>query len=129
MSTRVQTSRESEADRPNIIFIMADDMGYGDLGCYGATKIPTPNMDQVAREGMRLMDAHSSSAVCSPSRYTILTGRYHWRTRLQAGIVGLWGAPLIASDRLTIGSLAQRHGYRTACIGKWHLGWNWPISP
>ena len=78
-------------------------------------------------QGMRFTDAHSSSGVCTPSRYTILTGRYHWRTRLQRGIVGLWGAPVIPTDRLTLGSLAKQHGYRTACIGKWHLGWDWPI--
>ena len=76
---------------------------------------------------MRFTDGHSSSGVCSPSRYTLLTGRYHWRSRLQGGIVGLWEAPLITPDRLTIGGLAKEHGYRTACIGKWHLGWDWPI--
>jgi arylsulfatase A-like enzyme len=76
---------------------------------------------------MRFTDAHSSSGVCSPSRYALLTGRYHWRTRLQNGIVDVFGDPLIKTDRLTIGGLAQQHGYRTACIGKWHLGWHWPI--
>ena len=115
--------------RPNILVIYADDLGYGDVQCYNPErgKIPTPHIDRLASRGMRFTDAHSSSGVCSPSRYTLLTGRYHWRTRLQSGIVGLWGAPLIAADRLTIGSLARQHGYRTACIGKWHLGWNWPI--
>lgn len=114
---------------PNIVVIYADDLGYGDLQCYNPErgKIATPHLDRLAAEGMRFTDGHSSSGVCSPSRYTLLTGRYHWRTRLQAGIVGLWGAPLIAPDRLTIGSLAKQHGYRTACIGKWHLGWEWPI--
>ncbi len=86
-------------------------------------------MDRLAAQGMRFTDAHSSSGVCSPSRYTLLTGRYHWRTRLQSGIVNLWGAPLIAPDRLTIGGLAKQHGYHTAAIGKWHLGWSWPIPP
>ena len=114
---------------PNILIIYADDLGYGDVACYNRErgKIPTPHIDRLASGGMRFSDAHSSSGVCSPSRYTLLTGRYHWRTRLQRGIVGLWGAPVITPERLTIGGLAQRHGYRTACIGKWHLGWDWPI--
>jgi arylsulfatase A len=117
-------------NRPNILVILADDLGYGDVQCYNPQrgKIPTPNMDRLASEGMRFVDAHSSSGVCSPSRYALLTGRYHWRTRLQQGIVGVWGAPLIALDRLTVASLAKQHGYRTACIGKWHLGRDWPIS-
>ncbi|MEM7473776.1 MAG: arylsulfatase [Planctomycetota bacterium] len=115
---------------PNIVVIYADDLGYGDVQCYNADrgKIPTPNMDRLASQGMRFTDGHSSSGVCSPSRYTILTGRYHWRSRLQSGIVGLWGPPLIPSERTTIASLAKKAGYTTACIGKWHLGWNWPIS-
>jgi arylsulfatase A len=116
-------------DRPNIVIIYADDLGYGDVQCYNPErgKIPTPNIDRLASEGMRFTDGHSSSGVCSPSRYTLLTGRYHWRSKLQSGIVGLWGAPLIDPDRLTLGSLTQRFGYRTACFGKWHLGWDWPI--
>ena len=116
--------------RPNVVVIYADDLGYGDVQCYNPDrgKILTPAIDRLARQGMRFTDAHSSSGVCSPSRYTLLTGRYHWRSRLQRGIVGLWGPPLIPADRLTIGSLAQQHGYRTACVGKWHLGWNWPIA-
>ena len=115
---------------PNIVVIYADDLGYGDVQCYNPErgKIPTPQLDRLASQGMRFTDAHSSSGVCSPSRYTLLTGRYHWRTRLQAGIVGLWDKPLIPAERLTIGGLAQQQGYRTACIGKWHLGWDWPVS-
>ncbi|MCY2990000.1 MAG: arylsulfatase [Planctomycetota bacterium] len=121
---------DAPAQKPNIVVILADDLGYGDVRCYNPErgKIPTPNMDQLAAQGLRFTDGHSSSGVCSPSRYTLLTGRYHWRTRLQAGIVGAFGEPLIAPDRLTIAGLAQQHGYRTACIGKWHLGWDWPIS-
>ncbi len=117
--------------KPNIVIILADDLGYGDMQANNPerSKIPTPSMDRLAAEGMRFTDGHSSSGCCSPSRYTLLTGRYHWRTTLQAGIVGLWGKPLIAPDRLTIGKLAQQHGYRTACIGKWHLGSDWPITP
>jgi arylsulfatase A len=118
------------ADRPpNILLILADDLGYGDIHAYNPTrgKIPTPHLDRLAAEGMRFTDAHSSSGVCSPSRYALLTGRYHWRTRLQSGIVGVFGEPLIAPDRLTLAGLVKRAGYRTAAIGKWHLGWDWPI--
>lgn len=116
--------------KPNIVVILADDLGYGDVGCYNRErgKISTPRIDGLASEGVRFTDAHSSSACCSPSRYTLLTGRYHWRTRLQKGICQLWEEPLIAKDRVTIGTLAQRQGYRTACIGKWHLGWDWGFT-
>ncbi len=115
---------------PNIVVLFADDLGYGDVSCYNPArgKIPTPHMDRLAAQGMRFTDAHSSSGVCSPSRYTLLTGRYHWRTRLQRGIVGLWGPPLITPDRLTVAGMLKQQGYRTACIGKWHLGWEWPIQ-
>jgi arylsulfatase A len=114
---------------PNIVIIYADDLGYGDVQSYNPErgKIPTPNIDRLAAEGMSFTDAHSSSGVCSPSRYTLLTGRYHWRSRLQRGIVGLYGKPLITQERLTFAGLAKQHGYQTACIGKWHLGWDWPI--
>ncbi len=106
--------RGAPASRLNIVVILADDLGYGDVQCYNPQrgKIPTPNMDRLAAQGMRFTDGHSSSGVCSPSRYTLLTGRYHWRTRLQNGIVGVFGAPLIAPDRMTIASLAKQHGYR-----------------
>jgi arylsulfatase A len=116
--------------KPNIVIILADDLGYGDVACNNPErgKIATPNIDKLAGEGMRFTDAHSSSGVCSPTRYALLTGRYHWRTRLQQGIVGVWGAPLIAPDRLTIGGLAKVQGYHTACVGKWHLGSDWPID-
>jgi arylsulfatase A-like enzyme len=117
------------ADRPNVVVILTDDLGYGDVSCYNPQrgKIPTPHIDALARVGMRFTDAHSTG-VCSPTRYSLLTGRYHWRTRLQQGIVGVWEPPLIAADRLTIAGLARRHGYHTACVGKWHLGWDWPIA-
>ncbi|SHN10057.1 Arylsulfatase A [Cyclobacterium lianum] len=114
---------------PNLVIIYADDLGYGDVQSYNPArgKISTPHIDRLASEGMSFTDAHSSSGVCSPSRYTLLTGRYHWRSRLQKGIVGLYGKPLINQDRLTIASLVKQHEYQTACIGKWHLGWDWPI--
>jgi arylsulfatase A len=124
-------SADAGATRPNIVIILADDLGYGDVQCYNPQRgrIPTPNLDRLASDGMRFTDAHSSSGVCSPSRYTLLTGRYHWRTRLQAGIVNVFGEPLIARDRLTLAGLLKQQGYHTACIGKWHLGWDWPIAP
>ena len=101
------------------------------MQCYNPTrgKIPTPNLDRLASQGMRFTDAHTSSGVCSPTRYTLLTGRYHWRSRLQAGIVGYLERPLIAPDRITLAGLLKEHGYRTAAIGKWHLGWDWAITP
>ena len=120
----------ADAKKPNLLVILADDLGYGDVQCYNPErgKIPTPHIDRLASQGMRFTDGHSSSGVCSPSRYTLLTGRYHWRTRLQSGIVGVFGEPLIAPERMTIGTLAKQQGYRTACIGKWHLGWDWPLT-
>lgn len=125
-----QASAAPEGKAPNILVILADDLGYGDVQCNNPErgKILTPNLDKLAAQGMRFTDAHSSSGVCSPSRYSLLTGRYHWRTHLQNGIVGVFGEPLIAPDRMTIGTLAKQHGYRTAAIGKWHLGWNWSLA-
>jgi arylsulfatase A-like enzyme len=115
------------SSRPNIVFILADDLGYGDLGVFNPqSKIPTPVLDRLAGEGMRFTDAHAPSAVCTPTRYAMLTGRYAWRSRLSRGVLPPWGAPLIEPGRPTVGSLLQAQGYRTACIGKWHLGWNWP---
>ncbi len=112
---------------PNLVLILADDMGYGDVSCYNsASKIPTPHIDRLAREGMRFTDAHSASSVCSPTRYGLLTGRYAWRTRLERGVLGPYAPPLIEAGRLTVPSLLEERGYHTACIGKWHLGWHWP---
>ena len=112
--------------RPNIVYFLVDDMGYGDASCLNPDgKIPTPNIDRLAAAGMTFTDAHSSSAVCSPSRYSILTGRYNWRSRLQQGIVPVYGEPLIDAERTTVPGLLKQHGYHTACIGKWHLGQGW----
>ncbi len=113
---------------PNIVFIMADDMGYGDPGCYGAEKIPTPNMDRLATEGVRFTDAHSAAAVCTPSRYSVLTGRYCWRSRLKRWVLGGFGEPLIEDGRMTVADLLRRHGYATASVGKWHLGLGWTLK-
>ena len=111
--------------KPNIVFILADDMGYGDLGCFGATKIPTPYMDRIAAEGMRLTDAHSASAVCTPSRYAVTTGRYCWRSPVKQWVLGGFGAPIIETERTTVASFLRDQGYATAAIGKWHLGFDW----
>ncbi len=117
---------QANPNYPNIIWIMADDMGYGDVGIYNPdSKIPTPNMDRLAAEGMRFNDAHSSSAVCTPSRYSVLTGRYCWRTRLKRGVNGGFSLPLIDPARTTAASLLKRYGYTTAAIGKWHVGMEW----
>jgi arylsulfatase A-like enzyme len=114
---------------PNIVFIFADDLGYGDFGCYGATKIPTPNVDRLARQGMRFLDTHSGSAVCTPSRYSLMTGRYCWRTWLKKGVTRGYGLPLIEQGRETIASLLKKHGYHTGAVGKWHLGFEWTFKP
>ena len=116
--------------RPNVLVILADDLGYGDVRCNNPDRgrIPTPRIDALAADGMRFTDGHATSSACSPSRYSLLTGRYHWRTRLQRGIVGMWEPPLVAPERLTIAGLAAQHGYHAACVGKWHLGWDWPIT-
>lgn len=112
------------AKQPNIIIIYADDMGYGDLNCQNPnSKIPTPNLDKLASEGMRFTDAHSSSGICSPSRYALLTGTYHWRR--QHGIVSAFGKPFFKDTDITLPQVLKTNGYTTACIGKWHLGWDW----
>ena len=113
---------------PNIILVLADDLGYGDIRCLNPIhgKIPTPHVDRLAAQGIVFSDAHSGSSVCSPTRYGILTGRYAWRTSLQSGVLRPPDGPLIAPERLTLPGLLTRNGYQTACIGKWHLGWNWP---
>lgn len=113
-----------DSERPNILILYADDLGFGDLGCYHRnSKIPTPNLDRLAAEGMRFTDGHSSSGICSPSRYALLTGRHHWRDF--HGIVQVFGESVFAPERLTLPELLQSQGYRTAAIGKWHLGWDW----
>ncbi len=113
-------------DFPNIVYLLADDMGIGDLTCYNPdSKIPTPAMDALAQDGMMFTDAHTNSAVCTPTRYGILTGTYAFRTRLKSGV--LWGSSpvLIEEGTPTVASLLKDYGYNTACVGKWHLGLNW----
>lgn len=126
-------------DKPNVVLIFVDDLGYGDVGCYGATKVQTPNIDKLANEGRMFTDAHSASAVCTPSRFALLTGQYPFRANNGEGI---WGpAPvtsglLIEPDKITIADVFKNSGYKTAALGKWHLGfgigennWQEPLRP
>ena len=116
--------------RPNVVLILADDLGYGDVGAFNpGGRIPTPHLDRLAREGLRLTDAHTPSAVCTPTRYGLLTGRYPWRTRLPRGVLWGNGDALIEPNRTTIASLLRDAGYHTAGIGKWHLGLRWTAIP
>jgi arylsulfatase A-like enzyme len=116
----------SKGRKPNIVFILADDMGIDSVSTLNSKcGIETPYINKLITDGMTFTDAHSGSAVCSPTRYGVLTGRYSWRTRLKQGIINKWERPLIDKDRITVGSMLQARGYHTACIGKWHLGWNW----
>lgn len=131
--------KNETSEQPNVVFINADDLGYGDLGCYGATKVKTPNIDQLARAGKMFTDAHSASAVCTPSRYALLTGQYPIRANNGKGIWRPTPVPselLIDPDQLTIADVFKSSGYATAAIGKWHLGfgvgennWQKPLSP
>lgn len=121
-----QPNRRGSLKNPNIVLIMADDMGYGDAHCLNPmSTLRTPNLDRLAREGMSFTDAHTPSAVCTPTRYGLLTGRYCWRTRLKRGVLNGYSPPLLDSKRRTIGHLMQAAGYHTGIVGKWHLGLGW----
>ena len=115
---------------PNIVIILADDTGYGDVGCfYPDSMIPTPNIDRLAAEGVRFTDAHSPAALCTPTRYGILTGRYYWRTPKKHSLVMPYEPPVIEPERVTLASMLRERGYATACVGKWHLGLRYPTRP
>lgn len=118
----------NKRQQPNIILIVADDLGYGDISSYGATKINTPNIDLLANEGVKFNNVYAASSICSPSRYSILTGRYSWRSRLKHGVLKYFAEPLIEKNTNTIGEMLQQNGYYTACIGKWHLGMDWTVN-
>lgn len=116
-------------DNPNIIYILADDLGYGDISAFNENgKINTTNIDQLAHDGIKFNDAHTSSAVCTPTRYGILTGRYNWRTRLKNGVLTGVSEALIPNTRTTVASMLKEKGYHTAFMGKWHLGWDWGLK-
>ncbi|OYV05051.1 MAG: arylsulfatase, partial [Verrucomicrobiales bacterium VVV1] len=110
---------------PNLVVILCDDVGWGDLGCYGATKIKTPNLDGLAKDGMRFTDAHASAAVCTPTRYSLLTGEYSWRkdsAGLNKGVANADSPLLIPVGSTTLPGIMKSAGYRTGAVGKWHLG-------
>jgi len=124
--TAQSNGQKKEHKLPNIIYVLADDLGYGDVACFNEnSKIKTPNLDKMAADGMRFTDMHTSSSVCTPTRYGILTGRYNWRSGIKRGVLGGYSKALIPESRTTLASLLKRAGYYTAYIGKWHLGWNW----
>jgi arylsulfatase A-like enzyme len=115
--------------RANIVLILADDLGYGDVRALNPEgKLLTPHLDRLAGQGMIFRDAHSSSSVCTPTRYSLLTGRYNWRSRLKNGVLWGYSRRLIEPERMTVASMLGRHGYHTACVGKWHLGMDWPLK-
>lgn len=128
-------ARAAAAGKPNIVLIYADDLGYGDISCYGARRVRTPNLDRLAGGGVRFTNAHASSATCTPSRYTLLTGEYAWR-RKGTGVLPGDAPALLRPGRPTLASMLHRQGYRTGVVGKWHLGlgdgnvdWNGEIRP
>ncbi len=115
----------ARADKPNIVLVLADDMGYGDVQALNAeSSIPTPNLNRLAEQGIAFTDAHTPSAVCTPTRYGLLTGRYCWRSRLKRGVLNGYGEPLIEADRPTVASFLKQHEYTCGIVGKWHLGLN-----
>ncbi len=116
--------------RPNIVVIMADDMGYGDVQALNPkSRIATPHLNALAAEGMTFTDAHTPSAVCTPTRYGLLTGRYCWRSKLKWGVLNGYSDPLIERDRPTVASMLSAQGYTTGIVGKWHLGLGWSRKP
>jgi arylsulfatase A-like enzyme len=130
-AVQAQAQDSVVSQNPNILFILADDMGYGDVSILNKRdhKIKTPNIDRIANEGMIFTDAHSGSAVCTPTRYGVITGRYAWRTRLKNGVLMGYSPHLIEAGRETVASMLKKHGYRTAAFGKWHLGMDFAEKP
>ena len=116
------------AEHPNIIVIMADDLGYGDVSCYGATAVQTPNIDRLAAEGVRFTSGYSSASTSTPTRYSVLTGKYAFRQE-NTGIAPPNSPAIVAPGTVTVASLLKQAGYENAAIGKWHLGLGGPKGP
>jgi arylsulfatase A-like enzyme len=130
-SCKEKSERQSldEKVRPNIIYVLADDLGIGDIHAFNVDgKIKTPNIDLLAQQGMMFTDAHTSSSVCTPTRYGIITGRYNWRSQLKSGVLTGVSKSLIPNSRATVASFLKKNGYHTGFIGKWHLGWDWALK-
>ena len=126
LPTAPATAAAANGTRPNIVYILADDMGIGDVSCLNSNSAwKTPNLDRLAREGRIFSDAHSASGVCTPSRYTLLTGRYSWRGRMKSSVLHGYDPSLIEAGRMTVPALLRSQGYATAMVGKWHLGLDW----
>ncbi len=122
-------SAQAQTEKPNIVYILADDMGIGDVSALNSdAKVSTPNIDALVKNGMTFTDAHTTSSVCTPSRYSIMTGEYAWRTKLKRRVLDGYSKAMIDENKDTAPKLLQRNGYNTAMIGKWHLGWNWVIE-
>lgn len=123
-------AQKKNNQKPNIIYILADDLGYGDISIYNpkGDKVATPNIDQLAKEGMRFLDAHSASGVCTPSRYAIMTGQYPFRSKLPVGVLRGYSRSLIEKERITVASFLKSQGYQTGVVGKWHLGLDWAVK-
>ncbi len=129
VAQQTNKNKQTTKNRPNIVYILADDMGIGDVsGLNAKAKLKTPNIDALINKGMTFTDAHTASAVCTPTRYGLMTGRYPWRTKLKVKVLDGYGKPLIAQDVDTAPKVLQRNGYQTGMIGKWHLGWDWTMT-
>jgi arylsulfatase A len=125
----LEKESEKQMKTPNIVYILADDLGYGDIGAFNPDgKIATPHIDKLASDGLKFTDAHTSSAVCTPTRYGILTGRYNWRSPIKNGVLTGKSKALIPNTRTTVASFLKNNGYKTGFVGKWHLGWDWAIK-
>ena len=125
----VQVHAQRKNGLPNIVYILADDLGYGDVSVNNPQgKISTPNIDRLAGQGMRFTDAHTTSSVCTPSRYSVLTGRYPWRSRLPVGVLRGYSRTLIDANTPTVAAMLKESAYRTAVVGKWHLGVDWVLK-
>lgn len=123
------STAQAEVEKPNVIIIYTDDLGYGDVSCYNPwSKIETPHIDKLADEGMMFTDAHSAASFCTPSRYSILTGKYCWRNEATSELQGGYDVPIIDEGEMTLGNLFQINGYKTAAIGKWHVGMKWALK-